>query len=161
MYEKQSWYAASVLDFWSSDFQKDIDTKLDKTRCFPCYRCLPIINRRDRTHNQLQECYLFPWYRGLKKKFNSPDMTQALSGIDRQWIFQTMKINIQSIRKIVWEVNLENFRDKLTYKNSLRIKNYFWYSNSDVENGKISNDFFWRPNWAKTTKMFFSRTSEH
>ena len=32
MSEKQSWYAASVLDFWSSDFQKDIDTKLDKVR---------------------------------------------------------------------------------------------------------------------------------
>ena len=104
---KQSWNAASVLDFSSttpknSNFQKDIGTKLDKNHCFHCFIPFPRIRThtqvqecfqcflpfpRIRTQTQIQECFLIPWYKRLMKKLICPKLTQALSGTDffRQW----------------------------------------------------------------------------
>ena len=53
--------------------------------------CLPKPFPRIKTHTQLQECFLFPSYRGFKKKFNCPCLTQALSVTDSIF-FKTMKI---------------------------------------------------------------------
>ena len=60
----------------------------------------------------------------LKKKFIGPEETQALSGSDN---------SILSLVKLVWEINLEIFRDKSTYKNRF-IKNYVLDPKSDVDN---------------------------
>ena len=45
-----------------------------------------------------------------------------------------MKNIIQSLVKIVWEMNLDTFWDEFTYKTSYGIKNYVWDPNADVEN---------------------------
>ena len=89
----------------NSDFQKDIGTKQDKNHCFHFYRCLPLPFPRIKTHIQIQECFLFPWYRGLNKKFICPELTKALSGTDGD--FFRLKNIIKSLVKIVWEMSLD------------------------------------------------------
>ena len=89
----------------NSDFQKDIGTKQDKNHCFHFYRCLPLPFPRIKTHIQIQECFLFTWYRGLNKKFICPELTKALSGTDGD--FSRLKNIIKSLVKIVLEMSLD------------------------------------------------------
>ena len=69
-----------------------------------------------------------------------------------------MKNNIQSLVKIVWEMNLDTFRDEFTYKKSYGIKNYVWDPNADVENENFLTDFSWQI-LAKNTKISLSSES--
>ena len=76
--------------------------------------CLPILFLRIRTHDQFQES----WYRGLEKVH----LSGTDAGFVQNWrrFLQTTKNHIQSLVKIVWEMNLEIIWDEFTYKNRFR-----------------------------------------
>ena len=71
---------------------------------------------------------------------------------------------ILSLVKLVWEMNLEIFRDKSIYKNRFTHQKLCFGPKSDVDNENFLADFSW-PIWAKNTKINFSsesvKTIEH
>ena len=88
---KESMTPTSATDFWSntqnSRFQKRIATTVKKY-CFHCYtRCrLPLPFPRIRTHTQLQECFLFPWYSGYIEKYGIFWRPPTFLGIEGSWL---------------------------------------------------------------------------
>ena len=93
--------------------------------CLP----IPIPFPRTRTLTQIQECFLFPWYRGLKKKSICPELTQALSGTEGDF-FRQWKYFGRWIKKA--------FGMNSYIKAGLGMKNYVWGPNS-----KFERDKFW------------------
>ena len=136
-------YGLFIYHSKKSHIQRDIGTKLDKNHCFNCYRCLPIPFLRIRTHTQLQECFSVSLIQRVKEKVHLP---RTDIGLVRNWrrFFQTMKNIINSLVKIVWEMNLDIFGVNSHIKTCLGIKNYVWDPNSDVENENITTNFSWQ-----------------